>query len=157
MTIQLYYNTSPNYYMSKSLTAVGSQTTVTPYNTVNINHPVFILDNMNFASRINYCKVTYDNGDVKYYFVTVSLNNGGQNLLYCDIDPLQTNAASLRRCSATVLRYSNKQGRTGATMFPDDKYPILPNRKEIKSTILKSYFFKRNGGYSYLLSVIGDD
>ena len=157
MVLQLYYNSSPNYYIDKTLTPIGSGRTVTPYNAVNINHPSFILENMAYSPRINYCRVTFDNGDVKYYFCTVQLNNGGQNILSCDIDPLKTNAAGIRGCSATILRYSNKQGRTGATIFPDDKYPVIPNRKEIKSTILENNFFTRTASECYLLSVIGDD
>lgn len=157
MTVQLYYNTSPPHYLNKHLTAVGSTQTITPYNAVNINHPSFIIDAVNYAPRVNYCKATFDNGDIKYYYCTITLNNGGQNILSCDIDPLMTNAAQIIACNATILRYSRKGEKTGATMFPDDKYPIIPNRKDIKSTVLKSNFFKRAGGYSYLLSVIGDD
>lgn len=157
MTLQLYYNNSPDYYVSKDLTTVGSSITVTPYEALNINHPVFIVDSLNYAPRVNFAKVTFDNGDVKYYYCTLSLNNGGQNIIACDIDPLMTNAAAIRNCPATVLRYSNKQGRTGPTMFPDSKLPIIPNKKEITSTILRNSFFDINAAYSYILSVIGDD
>lgn len=157
MTVQLYYNTSPPHYLNKHLTAVGSTQTITPYNALNINHPSFIIDALNYAPRVNYCKVEFDNGDIKYYYCTITLNNGGQNILSCDIDPLMTNAAQIIACNATILRYSHKGEKTGATMFPDDKYPIIPNRKDIKSTILRSNFFNRNSGYCFLLSVIGDD
>jgi hypothetical protein len=145
------------YYVHKTLTAVGSAQTITPYSDISINHPVFVLDSVSYAPRVNYCKVTYDNDDEKYYYCTVSLNNGGQNIVSCDIDPLMTNETALRACNATILRYSYKGSRTGSTMFPDSKIPILPNKKEIKSTILSNQFFSTNAPYSYLLAVIGGE
>lgn len=156
MTIALYRNYSPSNYLDKVITVVHGGISIVSYSAVNINHPTFIIDYVPNYIRVNYARVIYDNGDEKYYYCTVSLNNGGQLILTCDIDPLMTNLADILDCSATILRYSHKGTRTGATMFPDDKYPIIPNKKEIKSTILNSTFFNRNASNCYLLSVIGE-
>lgn len=136
MTITLCLNRSPNDYAYKDITDVSPAITVTPYGALSVTNPIFILDYDNSYVSCNYAHITWDNGEQYLYYVTMGTNNGGQLIVNCRRDPLSSFIGSIRNCPATVIRYARKKdGKTGPTKVVDNRYPVIPNKLEILSTI----------------------
>lgn len=162
MKLTLYNTPSSISTANKDLsTVVLSETTITPYGAVNITRPTFIMDYSAALVNVNYAKVEFSTGVYFYYFVTVSTDNGGQIIVNCRRDPLTSFITQIKERPATVIRYQRKKnGKTGATKIVDSRFPVLPNQKELFSTIAETrgLFNADTSGnsevYNYCLTVL---
>ena len=149
MTIIAYINSSDDIVADKNISAIDSFN-VDPYNTVDIERPVFILDYTSALVGCNYIHVP-DFG--RFYYATCRVNNGGQIIIECVSDPLKSFLSNLLDCECTVTR-SASVGRP--TMYEDTKLPVYPTQKNITSIIMNetSGLFDPNGIECYVLTII---
>lgn len=149
MTITAYTNSSDDITADKNISVIGSFN-VDPYNTVDIERPVFILDYTSTLVGCNYIHVP-DFG--RFYYATCRVNNGGQIIIECVSDPLKSFLSDILNCDCTVTR-SASVGHP--TMYEDTKLPIYPTQKNITSIIMNetSGLFDPNGIECYVLTVI---
>lgn len=151
MTITLYSNSSAPERAVKTITSVAAAVTATPTDDMSILSPVLILDYKAAYLRANYVYIDTFN---RYYFITGrSVTVGKRIVISCSVDALTSWISGMSNNAITVTRNEN----IGINKMPDDKLPIIPNEKEITSTILSSSFFTKTDTNSYLLSVIGGD
>ena len=127
-------------------------TAVKPTERVDVITPTFVFD---YAESLLTCNYLWCKEFSRYYFVdNIAIDTAGRVVLSCSIDVLQTYASDIKNCEAVVIRAASK-GKP--TMYTDTKLPIYPNKKVV-SSIVKSETggnFSANGGYCYVLNVIG--
>lgn len=154
MTITAYINSSDDIVADKNISAIGSFN-VDPYNAVDIERPVFILDYTSTLTGCNYIHVP-DFG--RFYYATCRVNNGGQIIIECISDPLKSFLTNLLNCDCAVTR-SASVGHP--TMYEDSKLPVYPNKNNVTSIEMLSDNIYLNSGTlppptdAYLLTVIG--
>lgn len=153
MKITLYNNISAAERAYKTVSTItgGINISITPTDDMSILSPTVILNyNTNFLNA-NYC---YIDTFKRYYFITGrAVTVGKRIVISCSVDALSTWISGMTNNAITVTRNEN----IGINKMPDSKLPILPNVKEITSTILSSNFFTKTDANSYLLSVIGGE
>lgn len=156
MTITAYTNRADTNYADKSgkITLIGSYT-VDPYNVVDIERPVFIID---YSPALVGCNYLYVDDFSRFYFVTNAVNKGGQIVLECLSDPLTSFLSYINGCDITVLR---SESAGAPTMYEDTKLPVYPNKNNVTSIEMQSDNEWLNGNIlpppnnSFLLTVIG--
>lgn len=119
--------------VTKSTTTIAA-VTAKPTQDCSVLNPRLILHYTGSLVDVNYLYIS--DFDKYYYIDQIKLLPGNQIELAASIDVLKTYDAEIRGCMATVVRSES----VGApTMIPDNKLPINPNKKELKTAV---YQFK---------------
>ena len=147
-TIDIGYTTDNNLKVGKAvtwLTPIGG-VTISPLSVIKQLSPVFIIDRNDSYLSANYVNCTYLG---RKYFAKVAVDTAQTMIITCESDPLSS--FDLSGCPIQVTRNG---GIGKPTDYPDTKYPILPNQKDITSIIRSNPILTANGG-AYILTVIG--
>lgn len=115
--------------VNKTLTTIGTQKTLTIYDSIDIISPVFVLDYNADLLTANYL---YCGNLARYYFINnITLDSGKRMCISCSEDVLMTFRTQLLNCECCVMRNENALGEV-----VDDKLPIAPNRVAIEGEVL---------------------
>lgn len=145
-TIDIGYTTDNVSKVGKAVTTIQSGVSIHPLSVLQQHSPVFIIDYDSRFLNANY--VTADFLGRKY-FCTVSVDTAQSMALSCTVDVLSS--FDLSSCPIMVTRCG---GLGAPTDYPDSKYPILPNKKDITSIVRANNALNVNSGV-YILTVIG--
>lgn len=149
MTIDICSTTDDPGVAGKTYTTIQSSVNIEPTSIINQLNPVFVVDYDSRYLAANYI-VCSELG--RQYFCLVSVNTAGRCIITCNVDPLSS--FDLSSCSIGVIR---NEGIGAPTMYPDQKLPVYPSRKNIGSIIMEetSGLLSANGEWCYILTVIG--
>ena len=153
MTIHLYKTNDDTRKAWKSLTALTGENGIEAVPTTGMSKlsPVLILAYNSSYLEANYCYIPLFD---RYYTIgTPDIDIGEKIVIPCSVDAVMSAYSSLGGQSINAVRSQS----AGINIIPDSKLPILPNVKEVTSTILTSSLFDKSDTNSYLLAVIGDD
>ena len=152
-TIDIGYTTDNTYEVYKRFTPVRTGVSISPLSVINQLNPTFVID---YDSSIisNNCNYVIANFLGRKYVCTLSVDTAQRIILSCSVDYLTS--FNLRDCPITVIR----NGGIGApTEIPDNKFPVLPNRKQIDSiTVFNEQlgdFAKDVRALNYVITTIG--
>ena len=145
-TIDIGYTTENNLKVNKSYTTIQSGVQIYPTSTISQENPVFIIDYDSRFLNANYVICTALG---RKYFASVSTDTANRMIITCSCDYLSS--FNLSNCPIQVTRNG---GIGKPTDYPDTKYPILPNQKEITSIVRSNNILNVNNGV-YVLTVIG--
>lgn len=153
-TIDIGYTTDNTYKVNKTVSYIAQGVSIHPLSTVNQLSPVFVIDYDSRFLNANYVRATFLG---RLYYCTVSVDTAQKMYLSCSVDYLSSFA--LGNCPITVTR----NGGIGApTEIPDNKLPVVPNRKHIDSKTVFSpdindTFINDIRSLNYVVTVIGGD
>lgn len=153
MTIHLYKTNDDSRKAYKSLTAITGLTGVSavPIAPLSKLSPVLVLNYDSTYLDANYVYIPLFD---RYYTIGQPEIEPAKSItIPCSVDAVMSAYSSLTGQSITALRSQS----AGINIIPDSKLPIVPNVKEVTSTILTSSLFDKSDTNSYLLAVIGDD
>ena len=153
MTIHLYKTNDDSRKAYKSLTAVTGENGITaaPIAPVSMLSPVLVLNYDSTYLDANYVYIPMFD---RYYTIgQPDIEPAKSITIPCSVDAVMSAYSSITAQSITALRSQS----AGINIIPDSKLPIVPNVKEVTSTILTSSLFDKSDTNSYLLAVIGDD
>ena len=126
-------------------------TNVDPLTPCDVLNPSLICVYTSGLAAQNYAKIAAFGN--RYYFIdNVSLLDGQRAILKLSVDPLMTYADDIVKCTGVCLRTEQ-----GATYIPDNKFPILTNKRQIVLDNFDSTPFTRSPSYPYILTTIGGD
>ena len=145
-TIDIGYTTENNLKANKSYTTLASGVQINPLSTISQENPVFVID---YDSRFLNANYVICSALGRKYFAQISTDTAGRMILTCSCDYLSS--FNLSNCPIQVTRNG---GIGKPTKYPDNKYPIYPNIKDITSITRSSSILTANGG-AYILTVIG--
>lgn len=147
-TIDIGYTTDNNLKVGKSVQWLSPTAGVSihPLSIINQLSPVFIIDRDDTYLSANYVSCTYLG---RKYFAKVAVDTAQTMVITCESDPLSS--FDLSNCPIQVTRNG---GIGHPTDYPDTKYPIIPNQKNITSIVRSNNILTVNGG-GYVLTVIG--
>lgn len=129
MNVTLYKTSDDMRKVNKTLTTIGTQKTLTIYDSIDIISPVFVLDYNADLLTANYL---YCGNLARYYFINnITLDSGKRMYISCSEDVLMTFRTQLLKCECCVMRNENALGEV-----VDDKLPIAPNRVAIEGEVL---------------------
>ena len=129
MNVTLYKTSDDMRKVNKKLTTIGTQKTLTIYDSIDIISPVFVLDYNADLLTANYL---YCGNLARYYFINnLTLDSGKRMYISCSEDVLMTFRTQLLNCECCVMRNENALGEV-----VDDKLPIAPNRVAIEGEVL---------------------
>jgi len=129
MNVTLYKTSDDMRKVNKTLTTIGTQKTLTIYDSIDIISPVFVLDYNADLLTANYL---YCGNLARYYFINnITLDSGKRMYISCSEDVLMTFRTQLLNCECCVMRNENALGEV-----VDDKLPIAPNRVAIEGEVL---------------------
>lgn len=129
----LYNNSDDPKVLSKTLTGGYSVNSIIPTEACDILNPTFILNYNSAYTTCNYIVVGAPFN--RSYFITdMKIDIGKKIEITCAVDVLETYKESIKDCIACVIR---NEGIGGPTYVPDDKLPLDPNQKELKSVLLE--------------------
>lgn len=129
MNVTLYKTSDDMRKVNKKLTTIGTQKTLTIYDSIDIISPVFVLDYNADLLTANYL---YCGNLARYYFINnITLDCGKRMYISCSEDVLMTFRTQLLKCECCVMRNENALGEV-----VDDKLPIAPNRVAIEGEVL---------------------
>ncbi len=129
MNVTLYKTSDDMRKVNKTLTTIGTQKTLTIYDSIDIISPVFVLDYNADLLTANYL---YCGNLARYYFINdITLDSGKRMYISCSEDVLMTYRTQLLNCECCVMRNENALGEV-----VDDKLPIAPNRVAIEGEVL---------------------
>lgn len=151
MTVTLYKTSDDRRVVTKTLTSIASNVTIIPKEQLDILTPRIRLAWNSAYLAANYMYIS-DLG--RYYFISDMLLNTGHNIdIIGNVDVLMSYAAQIRALDATIIRSES----VGApTMYPDDKLPIIPNKKSVTSVIMpNSLHLNPVNSANYILTVRG--
>lgn len=153
-TIDIGYTTDNTYKVNKAVSYIAQGVSIHPLSTVNQLSPVFVIDYDSRFLNANYVKATFLG---RVYYCTVSVDTAQKMYLSCSVDYLSS--FGLGNCPITVTR----NGGIGApTEIPDNKLPVIPNRKKIDSITtfspdINSVFINDTRSLNYVVTVVGGD
>lgn len=147
-TIDIAYTTDNNLKVNKSYTTILSGVEIHPISTISQENPVFVVDYKVAFLNANYV-ICHALG--RKYFATISTDTANRMIITCSCDYLSS--FNLSSCPIQVTRNG---GIGKPTNYPDNKYPIYPNIKDITSITRSNPILTANGG-AYVLTVIGGD
>lgn len=105
-------------------------TTVNLKNPCSLESPVFVLD---YSTTVMGCNYIYFPDWGRYYYIDdIQVAPGKKLELYCSVDVLKSFSDEIKACTGCVTR-SESIGKP--TYVTDDKLPIDPERKELKSIL----------------------
>ena len=129
-TTTLYYTSDDPKVVDKTLTG-GYSVACAPYDGCSILAPRLILDYNSSAFDSNYLYIP-EFGNRYYYITDVEVTPAQKMIISAKVDPLKTYSSQIRNCIACVTR-SESIGKP--TFIVDNKLPVDPNRKELKSIL----------------------
>lgn len=153
-TIDIGYTTDNTYKVNKTVSYIAPDVSIHPLSTVNQLSPVFVIDYDSRFLNANYVRATFLG---RLYYCTVSVDTARKMYLSCSVDYLSS--FNLKNCPITVTR----NGGIGApTEIPDNKLPVIPNRKKIDSITtfspdINSVFINDPRSHNYVVTVVGGD
>lgn len=158
INIQLYRNYSDNNYVSKDIRPIaGGELTARAPHEVSIISPVLTFDYNTAFLLGNYAYISEFG---RYYFIKNIITDTAKRVhLELSVDPLMSFASQIRQCTAQIIRLED----VGApTEIPDNKLPVVPNRKHIDSKTVFSpditdTFINDIRSLNYVVTVIGGD
>ena len=145
-TIDIGYTTDNVKKVNKAVSYIAQGVVIHPTSSISQLSPVFIIDRDDRYLSANYVIATFLG---RKYYCTVSVNPAGAMVLTCSVDVLSS--FDLRSCPIQVTRCG---GLGAPTMYPDTKYPIIPNKKDITSIVRSNSELNVNDGV-YVLTTIG--
>lgn len=151
MIVTLYKTSDDRRVVTKTLTSIASNVTIIPKEQLDILTPRIRLAWNSAYLAANYMYIS-DLG--RYYFISDMLLNTGHNIdIIGNVDVLMSYAAQIRALDATIIRSES----VGApTMYPDDKLPIIPNKKSVTSVVMpNSLHLNPVNSPNYILTVRG--
>lgn len=129
MNVTLYKTSDDMRKVNKTLTTIGTQKTLTIYDSIDIISPVFVLD---YNANLLTANYLYCGNLARYYFINdITLDSGKRMYISCSEDVLMTYKTQLLNCECCVMRNENALGEV-----VDDKLPIAPNRVAIEGEVL---------------------
>jgi hypothetical protein len=147
-TIDIGYTTENNLKVNKSYTTILSGVQISPTSTISQENPVFVVD---YDSRFLNANYIICSALGRKYFATISTDTANRMIITCSCDYLSS--FNLSSCPIQVTRNG---GIGKPTKYPDNKYPIYPNIKDITSITRSNSILTANGG-AYILTVIGGE
>lgn len=145
-TVDIGYTTDNVKKVNKTVTYIEQGVVIHPTSVISQLSPVFIIDRDDRYLSANYVIATFLK---RKYYCTVSVNPAGAMVLTCSVDVLSS--FDLSMCPIQVTRCG---GLGAPTMYPDTKYPIIPNKKDITSIVRSNSELNVNSGV-YVLTTIG--
>ena len=148
MTIDICSTAQDPLVADKSYSVIQASVAIEPTSIISQMNPVFIVDYDSRYLGANYI-VCGDLG--RKYYCTVSVNTAQRCVIECHVDPLSS--FDLSNCLIGVIR---NEGIGAPTMYPDQKLPVYPSKKNIGSIIMQetSGLLTANGDWCYILTVI---
>lgn len=142
ITVTFGTTTDPAQCANKTFTQIGSPIAGDPIETEDILYPTFLVDYDSSLLGCNYCKVDYTETFSRYYFCSVSTENGGNMRINCALDAVKTYWDEYKGTPMTVVRSTS----FGSPQYiPDGQFPLL-NTKRIK-TLDFEQTIHTSGGY----------
>ena len=164
ISMKLYlYNISSDTRCLTKVTFGTTPATITtadiePTEGIDILAPHFILG---YSDNYLQCNYLYCAEFHRFYYITaITIDTAQRVHVECSVDVLQTYAADILGCMATVTR-SESVGHP--TMYTDSKLPVYPSKKNVTSIIMEQVSIPLNSqlttadGDNYLLTVIGGE
>ena len=132
-----FYNCSDDpTVIGKSLTNGTAFQNIVPTEGCDLLSPTFVLDYNSNLTTCNYVVVGAPFN--RHYFISnMSIDIGKKIEINCNVDVLETYAAGIKNSTGCIIR-SESVGKP--TYIVDNKLPIDPNKKEIKSIKLTGGF-----------------
>ena len=119
--------------LSKTLSGGTPVSSITPTEACDILNPTFILNYNSAYTTCNYIVVGAPFN--RSYFITdMKIDIGKKIVISCAVDVLETYKDSIKNCMACVTR---NEGIGKPTYVPDDKLPVDPNQKYLKSVLFE--------------------
>lgn len=146
---------SPDKYnKSNDTTIIQQGVSISPLSTINQLTPVFVVDYDSRYLNANYIIATFLG---RKYFATVSVDTAGRMIIQCKVDYISS--FNLSNCPITVTRNG---GIGRPTEIPDNKLPIIPNRKKIDSITvfspdINTTFINDTRSLNYVVTVVGGE
>lgn len=145
-TIDLAYTTDNNLKVNKAYTSIQNGVQIHPTSTISQENPVFVIDYDNRFLSANYV-ICFALG--RKYNATITTDTAGRMVITCTCDYLSS--FDISNCPIQVTRNG---GIGKPTDYPDTKYPIIPNQKDITSIVRTNTILNANSD-TYILTVIG--
>lgn len=145
-TIDLAYTTENNLKVNKTYTTIQSGVQIHPTSTISQENPVFVIDYDTRFLSANYVICTALG---RKYNALITTDTAGRMIITCTSDYLSS--FNLSNCPIQVTRNG---GIGKPTNYPDTKYPIIPNQKDITSIVRTNNILNVNSD-TYILTVIG--
>lgn len=150
-------NTTANpdkYNKSNDTTIIQSGVSISPLSTINQLTPVFVVDYDSRFLNANYIIAPFLG---RKYFATISVDTAGRLVIQCSVDYISS--FNLSKCPITVTRNG---GIGKPTEIPDNKLPIIPNRKKIDSITVFSpdidtTWINDTRSLNYVVTVVGGE
>ena len=145
-TIDLAYTTENNLKVNKTYTTIQSGVQIHPSSTISQENPVFVID---YDSRFLSANYVICVALGRKYNALITTDTAGRMIVTCTSDYLSS--FNLSNCPIQVTRNG---GIGKPTDYPDTKYPIIPNQKDITSIVRTNPILNVNSD-TYILTVIG--
>lgn len=150
-------NTTANpdkYNKTNETTVIQPNVHISPLSTINQLTPIFVVDYDSRFLNANYIIATFLG---RKYFATVSVDTAGRMVIQCKVDYISS--FNLSNCPITVTRNG---GIGKPTEIPDNKMPIIPNRKKIDSITvfspdINTTWINDTRSLNYVVTVVGGD
>ena len=150
-------NTTANpdkYNKTNETTVIQPNVSISPLSTINQLTPVFVVDYDSRFLNANYIIATFLG---RKYFATVSVDTAGRMVIQCKVDYISS--FNLSNCPITVTRNG---GIGKPTEIPDNKLPIIPNRKKIDSITvfspdINTTWINDTRSLNYVVTVVGGE
>lgn len=150
-------NTTANpekYNKTSETTIIQSGVSISPLSTIAQLTPVFVVDYDARFLNANYIIASFLG---RKYFALVSVDTAGRMVIQCRVDYISS--YNLSNCPITVTRNG---GIGKPTEIPDNKLPVIPNRKRIDSKTvfnpeINDAFINDIRSMNYVVTVVGGD
>lgn len=150
-------NTTANpdkYNKTNETTVIQPNVSISPLSTINQLTPVFVIDYDSRFLGANYIIATFLG---RKYFALISIDTAGRMVIQCKVDYISS--FNLSNCPITVTRNG---GIGKPTEIPDNKLPIIPNRKKIDSITvfspdINTTFINDTRSLNYVVTVVGGE
>lgn len=146
---------SPDKYnKTNDTTIIQSGVSISPLSTIAQLTPVFVVDYDSRFLNATYIIVPFLG---RKYFATVSVDTAGRMVIQCKVDYISS--FNLSNCPITVTRNG---GIGKPTEIPDNKLPIIPNRKKIDSITvfspdINTTWINDTRSLNYVVTVVGGE
>lgn len=146
-TVQLYTNTSPRNFVTKTITQIGTDLTGNLRQETSIVRPAILIESAYVPVSANYMYIS-DFG--RYYFIEDIISvRAGLWEIRATVDPLYTYATALKQCSGITHR---AESATAYNTYIDDGSFRAYANPEIRTLAFPSGFTT----WEYLLALAGD-
>lgn len=152
MTVDFYTISDANNVVVKTLpeSSKYTATNVDIFKPSVIDTPRLVLGAFANMTDKNYCYIAKFN---RYYFInSITVTSAQRVVMDLTIDVLYTYADDIKKCIGLCLRTE-----TAPTYIPDNKFPMLTNKRQIVLDNFESTPFTLSPSYPYILTTIGGD